>query len=183
MLGAIVVLLLLGVSAHRAIAWGITWSDEFTGINNQPWSGNWSFETGGGGFGNGELETYVNSWVNCHIVSDGTGTDGQALQFEAQTDSGQWNGNWYSARINTYGKHFVVPGSYVEYRCKFPNSGQGYWPAGWMLGTVGGNWPACGEIDVAEEVDGQWENHQSLHMPNWNPTVVWTVNHSTTDLS
>jgi len=179
-LAAIVGLLLLGVGAPRAIAWGITWSDEFTGINNQPWSGNWSFETGGGGFGNGELETYVNSWANCHIVSDGTGTDGQAMQFEAQTDNGQWNGNWYSARINTYGKHFVVPGSYVEYRCKFPNSGQGYWPAGWMLGTVGGNWPACGEIDVAEEVDGQWENHQSLHMPNWNPTVVWTVDHSTT---
>src|ERR1700722_17030632 len=78
------ILLLLGAGATRVSAWGITWSDEFTGINNQPWSGNWSFETGGGGFGNGELETYVNSWANCHIVSDGTGTDGQALQFEAQ---------------------------------------------------------------------------------------------------
>jgi len=180
MLSVVAILLLLSSGATRVSAWGITWSDEFTGINNQPWSGNWGFETGGGGWGNNELEIYVNSWANCHIVSDGTGTDGQALRFEAQTDNGQWNGQWYSARINSYGKHFVVPGSYVEYRCKFPNSGKGYWPAGWMLGTVGGAWPACGEIDVAEEVDGQWENHQSLHMPGWDPTVVKTINSSTT---
>ncbi len=173
-------LLLLAANAPRAFAWGITWSDEFTGVNNPPWSGNWSYETGGGGWGNNELEIYVNSLANCHIVSDGTGTDSQALRFEAQTDTGKWNGTWYSARINTYGKHFVGPGSYIEYRCKFPNSGQGYWPAAWMLGTVGGNWPACGEIDIAEEVDGQWENHQSLHMPGWNPTVVNTINSSTT---
>ncbi|HEY3930965.1 MAG TPA: glycoside hydrolase family 16 protein [Verrucomicrobiae bacterium] len=180
MLSVVAILLLLGVSATRVSAWGITWSDEFTGINNPPWSGNWGYDTGGGGWGNNELEIYVNSLANCHIVSDGTGTDSQALRFEAQTDTGKWNGQWYSARINTYGHHYVVPGSYVEYRCKFPNSGQGYWPAAWMLGTVGGTWPACGEIDVAEEIDGQWENHQSLHMPNWNPTVVNTINSSTT---
>jgi len=159
---------------------GITWSDEFTGASSgaQPWSGNWSYELGGGGWGNNELETYVNSWANSHMVLDGTGTDSQALRIEAQTDTGAWNGHWYSARINSYGHHLVVPGSYVEFRCKFPNSGRGYWPAAWMLGTVGGAWPACGEIDVAEEVDGQWEtiractcrtgtdgrqNHQQFH--------------------
>ena len=176
-------LLLLEACTTRASAWGITWSDEFTGASSaaQPWVGNWQYDLGGGGWGNGELETYVSSWANAHMIWDGTGTDSQALQIEAQTDS---NGNWYSARINTAphngGGHLVVPGSYVEFRCKFPNAGQGYWPACWMLGTVGGNWPACGEIDVAEEIDGQWENHQSLHMPNWNPTVVQTVNQSTT---
>src|SRR5258706_6324801 len=85
MLAVIVGLLLLGVSATRANAWGITWSDDFTGVNNQPWSGNWSYQTGGGN-ANHELEIYVNSWANCHVISDGTGTDGQALQFEAQTD-------------------------------------------------------------------------------------------------
>src|SRR5579859_5955842 len=80
-------LLLLGALAPRAFGWGITWSDDFTGINNQPWSGNWSFQTGGNN-PNHELEIYVSSWANCHIVSDGTGTDGQALRFEAQTDTG-----------------------------------------------------------------------------------------------
>jgi len=170
-------LFLLGAGAHRAAAWGITWSDEFTGVNNGPWSGNWGYDLGGGGWGNGESEIYVNSWANCHIVWDGTGTDSQALQIEAQKDNA---GNWYSARINTYGHHLVPVNSYVEFRCKFPNAGQGYWPAAWMLGTVGGTWPACGEIDVAEEIDGQWENHQSLHMPGWDPTVVKTIDHSTT---
>jgi len=169
-------LLMLSVGAHRATAWGITWSDEFTGAATaaQPWSGNWSYQTGGNN-ANNEPEIYVNSWANSHMIWDGTGTDSQALQIEAQTGGGKW----YSARINTYGRHTFGPGTYVEFRCKFPNSGQGYWPACWMLGTVGGQWPACGEMDVAEEVDGQWENHQSLHMPGWDPTVVWTVNNST----
>jgi len=179
---AIAGLLLLATCAPRAFGWGITWGDDFTGVNNQPWSGNWSFQTGGGN-ANHELEIYVNSWANCHVISDGTGTDGQALQFQAQTDNGAWNGTWYSARINTYGKHSFGTGTYLEFRCKFPYAGgyaQGYWPAAWCLGTTGGNWPANGEIDVAEEVDGQWENHQSLHMPNWDPTVVKTISNSTT---
>jgi beta-glucanase (GH16 family) len=178
-------LLLLGTCAPRALGWGITWADDFTGINNQPWSGNWSFQTGGNN-ANHELEIYVNSWANCHIISDGTGTDGQALQFEAQTDNGNQYGNWYSARINTYGKHSFGTGTYLEYRCKFPNSGDGYWPAAWCLGTSGGNWPYNGEIDVAEEVNAKWENYQTLHMPGANGGVYSpgtgpiTVNQSTT---
>jgi beta-glucanase (GH16 family) len=157
----------------------LQWSDEFTGVNNQPNSAVWGYDTGAGGWGNNEWETYVNSWANAHVISDGTGTDNQALQIEAQTDS---SGRWYSARINSAGRHTVGPYGYVEYRCKFPNAGAGYWPAAWMLGNNIGSvgWPACGEVDIAEEVDGQWENHQSLHMPGWDPTVVWTVNQSTT---
>jgi len=179
------ILLLLGAGATRVSAWGITWSDDFTGVNNQPWSGNWSFQTGGNN-ANGEIEIYVNSWANCHVISDGTGTDGQALQFEAQTDNGNQYGQWYSARINTYGKHSFGTGTYLEYRCKFPNSGKGYWPAAWCLGTSGGNWPYNGEIDVAEEVNAQWENYQTLHMPGANGSVYSpgtgprTINQSTT---
>src|SRR6266576_1889534 len=116
MLGAFA-LLVLGTCAPHAFGWGITWSDDFTGINNQPWSGNWSFQTGGGN-ANHELEIYVNSWANCHVVSDGTGTDGQALRFEAQTDNGNQYGNWYSARIHTNGKHSFGTGTYLEFRCK-----------------------------------------------------------------
>jgi hypothetical protein len=171
MFSVIAMLLLMGVGATRVSAWGVTWSDWFTtGVGSQPDSANWSYDTGGGGWGNNELEIYVNSQANCHVVTDSSSPDGYALQFEAQTTTGTWSGQWYSARINTYGHHYVTPGSYVEFCCKFPNSGQGYWPAAWMLGTVGGTWPACGEIDVAEEINGQGVNHQSLHMPNWNPT-------------
>ncbi len=158
----------------------LIWSDEFTGANTAavPYSGTWGYNTGGGGWGNNEWETYVTSWANAHMVWDGTGTDSQALQIEAQQDG---NGNWYSARINTQGRHTFGPYGYYEVRCKFPNSGKGYWPAFWMLGNNIGSvgWPSCGEIDIAEEINGQWENHQSLHIPGWDPTVIRTVNSST----
>ena len=81
--------LLLITSAPHALGWGITWADNFTGVNNEPYSGNWSYDTGAGGWGNQELETYVTSWANAHVISDGTGTDNQALQIEAQTDSSE----------------------------------------------------------------------------------------------
>jgi beta-glucanase (GH16 family) len=151
------------------------WSDEFNGaVNSVPNSGTWSYDTGAGGWGNNELETYVNSQANCHIISDGTGTDSLALQIEPQTDS---TGKWYSARINTNGKHAVGPYGYFEYRAKFPNGGQGYWPAAWMLGTNLGSvgWPSCGEIDIAEQVNSANNNNGSLHAPNWNPTAVVAV--------
>ena len=84
-------LALFGAATTSAHAWGVTWSDEFTGVGDAPYSGFWSYDLGGGGWGNNELETYVSSWANCHIISDSGADDGQALQIEAQTDS---NGNW-----------------------------------------------------------------------------------------
>lgn len=160
------------------------WSDEFTGAATgaQPNPATWTYDLGAGGWGNSELETYVNSQANAHMIWDGTGTDSQALQIEAQTWNNNGNIQWYSARIKTEGIHSFGPYGYYEARCKFPNAGDGYWPAFWLLGnninSVG--WPACGEIDIAEEINGQWQNHQSLHMPNWNPTLVTTPNSSTT---
>jgi hypothetical protein len=150
--------------APSAFGWGITWADYFSN-SSAPDSGNWSYQTGAGGWGNNELETYVSSYANCHGISDGSSPTGQALQIEPQTDS---SGRWYSARINTYGKYSFGVGSYLAISCRFPNGGQGYWPAGWCLGTSGGNWPADGEIDVAESINGDEDNWQTLHMPGAN---------------
>lgn len=159
---------------------GLVFQDDFTNASSsaQPASVNWTYDTGAGGWGNSELETYTTNSANAHEIYDGTGTDGQALQIMA-TDS---SGTWTSARIKTEGIKSFGPYGYFESRCKFPNAGDGYWPAFWMLGnniTTAG-WPVCGEIDIAEEINGQWENHQSLHMPNWNPTLVTSPNSSTT---
>jgi hypothetical protein len=159
--------LLLVTCTPRAFGWGITWADYFS-TSSAPDSANWSYTTGSGGFGNQELETYVSSYANCHGISDGGSPTGQALQIEAQTDS---SGRWYSARINTYGKYSFGQGTYLEFSCKFPNAGKGYWPAAWCLGTSGGNWPANGEIDVAESIDGDNDNWQTLHMPGANGSV------------
>jgi beta-glucanase (GH16 family) len=182
---AAAVLLLAGSKPSQAQApsgMHEVWSDEFNGaVGSTPNSATWQYDLGAGGWGNNEQETYVNSQANCHIISDGTGTDGLALQIEAQTWNNNGNIQWYSARINSNGKHNVGPYGYFEYRCKFPGGGQGYWPAAWMLGTNIGSvgWPACGEIDIAEEIDSQSNNHGSLHSPNWNPTATINVNNAT----
>jgi len=43
----------------------------------------------------------------------------------------------------------------IEARMKLPES-QGMWPAFWLLGNniTAVNWPACGELDVMEHIDG-----------------------------
>jgi len=177
-------LLLFGAAsvshAQAPAGYVFVWSDEFAGAASSamPNSSTWGFDTGAGGWGNNELEYYTSNSANAHDIWDGTGTDSQALQIECT----EYAGTWYSARINTEGKHSFGPYGYYEARCKFPNAGDGYWPAFWMLGNNIGSvgWPSCGEIDIAEEVNGQWQNHQSLHMPNWNPTLVTTPNSSTT---
>lgn len=155
--------LLFTASAPRASATlTLAWSDVFNGSGGP--GSQWSYMLGTNS-ANDEIETYVNSLANCQQT-------GGHLQIEAQTDS---SGRWYSARISG---HPWGPYGYIAYCVQFPNSGQGYWPAGWMLGTDIGSvgWPACGEIDVAEEIDGQENDHESLHMPNYNPTVVTNVN-------
>src|SRR3569833_1196651 len=90
----------------------LAWSDEFNGtIGAAPNSGTWAYDTGAGGWGNGELQTYVTSLAICHIISDGTVTDSKALQIEPQTDSCH---RWYSARIKTQGKKSFGPYGYYE---------------------------------------------------------------------
>lgn len=165
----------------------LTWEDQFNGsVGSQPNSANWSFCTGtaSDGWGNGELETYVSSNANCHIISDSSAQNGLALQIEAQTDS---SGKWYSARITTQGKVKWGPYGYFEIRAKYPTAGQGYWPSAWMMGssangsltTIPTNWPSCGEVDIAEEVNSQNNNHGSLHAPSWNPTATVNVSNAT----
>ena len=44
--------------AAQAQTWNLVWSDEFNGSSVN--TGNWTFETGGHGWGNQELEMYTN---------------------------------------------------------------------------------------------------------------------------
>ena len=57
-----------------------------------------------------------------------------------------------SASVNTR-RRFEFQYGRVEVRAKLPG-GRGTWPAIWMLGTNidQAGWPACGEIDVMENV-------------------------------
>ena len=118
----------------------LAWSDEFTAnyINNN----NWSYDIGGSGWGNNELEYYTNSNKNAYST-------GGYLVIEARKETMGTN-NYTSARMISKDKKTFTYGR-IDFRAKLPK-GQGVWPALWMLGNNIGTtpWPACGEIDIME---------------------------------
>lgn len=122
--------------------WMMIWHDEFTG--NELKVKNWAFDIGGDGWGNNELQYYTDRSENAR-VEDGL------LIIEARAEEYE-NNNFTSARIKTQGLKFWRYGRY-EARMKLP-SGQGIWPAFWLLGTNvrQDGWPICGEIDIMENI-------------------------------
>lgn len=123
----------------------LAWSEEFnyTGL---PANDKWNMETGGGGWGNNELQYYTNTEDNAFV-------DNGMLTITAKEEA--YSGRDYtSARITTQNKYDFKYGK-IKAKIKLPY-GQGLWPAFWMLGakfsTVG--WPQCGEIDIMEMVGG-----------------------------
>jgi len=169
-------LVLAGMAAGNAAAqatsgWNLIWSDEFSGAaNTPPDQTKWTYDLGGGGWGNSELETYTNSTQN--VYQDGQGH----LVIQALRDS---QGNYTSGRIKTEGLFSFSYGR-IEARIK-PPYGAGIWPAFWMLGSdiniPADNWPVCGEVDIMENFgantsggnDGGF-NHGSLHGPGYTGT-------------
>lgn len=116
------------------------WADEFF-KDGAPNAKNWTYDTGAGGWGNQELQTYTNS-INNAIVENGV------LKILAKSDGA---GGYTSARLKTENlKEFKY--GMLKVRAKLPSSA-GTWPAIWMLGsnfdTAG--WPYCGEIDIMEQ--------------------------------
>src|SRR2546427_13177060 len=45
--------------------WTLVWGDEFSGASVDP--NNWTYDFGGGGWGNNELETYTSSPANAYV--------------------------------------------------------------------------------------------------------------------
>ncbi|MEW1911342.1 family 16 glycosylhydrolase [Kitasatospora sp. NPDC085895] len=147
-----------------------TWSDEFDGpAGRGPDAAKWTLETGGGGFGNHELEYYTNSTSNASL-------DGQGhLVITAKKDTDPGLGCWYgqcqytSARLNT-ARTFTQAYGRFEARIKIPR-GQGVWPAFWMLGNDLGSagWPNSGEIDVMENIGREPNSvHGTIHGPGYS---------------
>lgn len=120
---------------------GIVWSDEFNGGVID--SGTWTYDVGGGGFGNGQFEYDTARHENSYI------TNGN-LVIEARRES--YSGNSFtSARMLTQGRFAFKYGT-LEARVKMPNTANGLWPAFWMMGNNAGAiaWPQCGELDIVE---------------------------------
>jgi len=140
--------------------WTLAWSDDFEGpLNSAPDQSKWTYDLGGGGWGNQELEVYTDLRENSFL--DGKGN----LVIRAQRSR---SGGYTSARLKTKGKFSTTFGK-IETRIQLPY-GQGIWPAFWMLGSdidsIG--WPACGEIDLMENIGREpLLNHGSLHGPGY----------------
>src|SRR5690348_538098 len=158
------------VNAYQAAAppqGQLVWSDEFDQADGSaPDPHKWTFDLGGKGWGNQELETYTSRPENVYI-HDGklviqarqekfTGSDGVAREFT-------------SARLKTEGLFAQTYGR-IEARIKIPY-GQGLWPAFWMLGAdeskVG--WPRCGEMDIMENIGREPSMvHGTIHGPDYS---------------
>jgi beta-glucanase (GH16 family) len=137
----------------------LLWADEFD-YTGAPDPSKWNIETGGGGWGNNELQYYTEREENV-VVGNGV------LTITALEES--YGGlDYTSARITTQDKFDVKYGR-IEARIRLPYS-KGLWPAFWMLGanfsSVG--WPACGEIDIMEMVGGDGNDNTCYATLHWD---------------
>jgi len=136
----------------------LVWSDEFSNsgtTNALPNSKVWAYDTGYQCCGNNEQEIYCAAGSatspcdpnnpNAYIDTSGI------LHITARNPS---SGTYTSARMKTERQFSFMYGR-LEARMMLLES-QGMWPAFWLLGnsiaTI--NWPACGELDVMEHIDG-----------------------------
>ncbi|MEJ2503896.1 MAG: glycoside hydrolase family 16 protein, partial [Gemmatimonadota bacterium] len=141
--------------------WRQVWADEFD-TPGLPDTLRWSYDVGGHGWGNEELQYYTEARQANARVEDGH------LIIEARRDS--VGGREYSsARLVTKGKGDWQYGRF-EARAKLP-SGRGTWPAIWMLPTEWryGGWPESGEIDIMEHVGHDPDVvHATVHTGAYN---------------
>lgn len=136
--------------ATGAITWTTNWCDEFNGAANSPISSaNWTYDTGGGGWGNNELEVYCAPTSNtspCSTSSPNAYIDGSGhLAIQVRLAGSTYT----SARLKTQGLQMFHAGR-IEASLQMP-SHSGLWPAFWMLGSQKRvTWPTVGESDIME---------------------------------
>lgn len=139
-----------------------TWEDNFNS-GTSPDPSKWSFEVGGNGWGNNELQYYTNGQNS--VVSGGN----LIITAKKENNSGR---EYTSSRMITKGKGDFLYGRF-EVRAKLPR-GRGTWPAIWMFHSdpVYGAWPASGEIDIMEHVGfDQNRVHSTVHTSAFNHKI------------
>lgn len=141
--------------AYVPAGYELVWQDDFSGTSADL-AGKWRFEDWAPGYVNHELQRYVPDDRRTSYVQDG------ALHIVARKDGNQV----ISARMNSRESWLY---GYVEASIRLPK-GKGTWPAFWMMpDDFSKGWPACGEIDIMEEV-GVNPDHtsSSIHCFSYN---------------
>lgn len=127
--------------------WELVWSDEFE-VAGKPDEEKWTYDLGGGGWGNAERQVYTDSLENARVE------DGVLKIVAMQEDGDTRTPGYTSARLTTRGIHSQQYGR-VEVRAKVPSE-TGTWSAIWLLSEDGifsaDYWPDNGEIDIMEHV-------------------------------
>ena len=158
---------------QEILNWNLVWSDEFD-YEGLPNPDKWSYDVGGSGWGNNELQYYTNADLDNASVANGN------LTITARKENIQ-NREYSSARLVTKNKGDFLYGR-MEAKAKLA-SGRGTWPAIWMLPTdwVYGGWPTSGEIDIMEHV-GYDPNvvHATIHTETYNHSRGTQVGESLT---
>ncbi len=137
----------------------LVWSDEFD-YEGLPDPAKWNYEEGM--LRNNEAQFYTREDERNARVRDGF------LTIEARKDE-DGRAAYSSASLITFGKKTFRYGR-IEVRAKVP-VGKGTWPAIWMLGENIGevDWPACGEIDIMENVGfDSLRVHGNIHTEAFN---------------
>ncbi len=168
-------------AAGTPINWRLTWSDGFNGrAGSPPDPSKWSYDTGGSGWGNQELEYYTTSTANAAL--DGHGALVITARKGAPAGASCWYGTcrYSSARLITLG-HFSQEYGRISARVELP-SGQGIWPSFWALGDnfsrVG--WPQSGQLSILSHLGSEPATVSGgLIGPSYNAWSSYSLNSGT----
>jgi len=147
----------------------LVWQDEFNEKSDNTFflpGEEWWFETGNHGWGNNELQNYVDRVLGNDTVAKIK--DGFLVITSYKLSKSYQGSDIISARMNTkkswkYG--------YFEMRAKVP-AGKGTWAAFWMLPENFQNWPLDGEIDIMEYVGYKpGTTHATIHTKAYNHKI------------
>ncbi|CAM1501425.1 Fc.00g105870.m01.CDS01 [Cosmosporella sp. VM-42] len=141
------------------------WSDHFDGAaGTLPVSTKWNVISSTQVFNN-EYQKYTNSKNNIQVTGAGR------LQLIPRADASAPRG-WTSGRIESKYTFTPTAGKITRVESQLRIAGgpaankQGIWPAFWLMGNAyrqGVLWPASGEIDVMENINGDGIAHGVVH--------------------
>ncbi|KAI0394090.1 glycoside hydrolase family 16 protein [Xylariaceae sp. FL0594] len=151
-----------GIRPPNKPGMSLVWSEDFEGPSGSPpnpavWNIMGDIHT------NNDVQKYTNFNNNLQISGGGT------IQFVPRKGP---QGQWTSSRIESKASWAPRPGKVTQIAANIllgansPDRKKGIWPAFWLLGDAmrhGTPWPAAGEIDIFEQVNGLATGHGTLH--------------------